>query len=112
MSHGGPNWRTADLVSAGSVAGTHSAGACRHPTASGVAVAVPGASNGSWRYLVASQLELGGVARPWLVYGANVYSASRLQQIVQRWPSQWIDGPLLVSEFAPGGAGADQRPAG
>jgi hypothetical protein len=53
-----------------------------------------------------------GVQRPWLVYGVNVYSLSRLEQIIQQWPRQWIGGPLLISEFAPGGVGPDQRAAG
>jgi glycosyl hydrolase family 2 len=53
-----------------------------------------------------------GVDRPWLVYGANVYTARRLQEIVQNWPAQWLDGPLLISEFAPGGVGPAERPLG
>jgi hypothetical protein len=53
-----------------------------------------------------------GGDRPWLVYGANVYSTPRLQQIVASWPSQWPGRPLLISEFAPGGAGPTQRPIG
>jgi hypothetical protein len=53
-----------------------------------------------------------GVSRPWLVYGANVYTLARLQQVIDGWPSQFMDGPLLISEFAPGGAGPAARPAG
>jgi beta-galactosidase/beta-glucuronidase len=53
-----------------------------------------------------------GVQRPWLIYGANVYSPDRLQQIISQWPSQWLDGPLVISEFAPGGAGRADRPLG
>jgi hypothetical protein len=53
-----------------------------------------------------------GVQRPWLIYGANVYSQARLQQIVSAWPAQWLDGPLVISEFAPGGVGPGQRPIG
>ena len=56
--------------------------------------------------------EATGVQRPWLVYGANVYSSSRLQEIIARWPAQWIGGPLLISEFGPGGAGRADRPVG
>ena len=56
--------------------------------------------------------EATGVARPWLVYGANVYSATRLRQIVDAWPSQWLDAPLVLSEFAPGGVGPAERPIG
>jgi beta-galactosidase/beta-glucuronidase len=53
-----------------------------------------------------------GVDRPWLVYGANVYSTTRLQQIVANWPNQWPGRPLLISEFAPGGVGPTERPLG
>jgi hypothetical protein len=56
--------------------------------------------------------EATGVPRPWLVYGANVYSAARLKQIIDAWPSQWLDGPLVLSEFAPGGVGPAERPIG
>lgn len=52
-----------------------------------------------------------GGARPWLVYGTNVYVAARLQQIVQEWPQPWFDSPLVVSEFAPSGLGPADRPA-
>ncbi len=50
--------------------------------------------------------------RPWLVYGANVYSATRLSQIIAAWPTQWVGGPLVISEFAPGGRGPDARASG
>jgi len=53
-----------------------------------------------------------GVERPWLVYGANVYSQTRLEQIVATWPSQWLGGPLVLSEFAPAGVGPAERPLG
>jgi hypothetical protein len=53
-----------------------------------------------------------GAERPWLVYGANVYSAPRLQEIIAKWPQQWSGRPLLISEFAPGGAGPTERPLG
>lgn len=53
-----------------------------------------------------------GKQRPWLVYGANVYSDTRLEQIVGQWPEQWIGGPLLISEFAPAGQGPDTRALG
>ena len=49
--------------------------------------------------------EATGVQRPWLVYGANVYSSRRLQEIIARWPDQFIGGPLVIAEYAPGGAG-------
>ena len=51
-----------------------------------------------------------GVDRPWLVYGANVYSMTRLQQVISQWPTQWPGRPLLISEFAPGGVGPAERP--
>jgi glycosyl hydrolase family 2 len=51
-----------------------------------------------------------GGSRPWLVYGANVYSAARLQQIVSSWPVQWPGQALLISEFAPGGMSPADRP--
>lgn len=50
-----------------------------------------------------------GVARPWFVYGTNAYTP-RLEQIVDQWPSQGCDCPLLVSEFAPGGVASSGRP--
>ncbi len=56
--------------------------------------------------------ENAGNARPWFVYGANVYSETRLDEIVSRWPTQWIGGPLLVSEFGPAGQGPDARALG
>ncbi len=59
-----------------------------------------------------SSFEATGVQRPWLVYGANVYSPSRLQEVIARWPTQWIGGPLLISEYAPGGTGPADRPVG
>ena len=51
-------------------------------------------------------------ARPWFVYGANVYSDSRLQEIIATWPAQWVGGPLVISEFAPAGRGAGDRAQG
>jgi glycosyl hydrolase family 2 len=63
----------------------------------------------SW---IANAFAQTGVDRPWLVYGANVYSTTRLQDIVATWPGQWPDRPLLISEFAPGGAGPAERPVG
>jgi hypothetical protein len=53
-----------------------------------------------------------GGKRPWLVYGANVYSAARLQQIIAGWPVQWPGQALLISEFAPGGMSPSDRPLG
>ncbi len=53
-----------------------------------------------------------GVSRPWLVYGANVYTLNRLLDVIARWPNQWVGGPLLISEFAPGGVGPSQRGLG
>ena len=51
-----------------------------------------------------------GGDRPWLVYGANIYSSQRLQDVISSWPSQWPGHALLISEFAPGGLGPAQRP--
>ena len=51
-------------------------------------------------------------SRPWFVYGANVYSESRLNQIIASWPSQWLGGPLLISEFAPFSRGPAGRALG
>ena len=53
-----------------------------------------------------------GGSRPWLVYGANVYSAARLQQVISSWPVQWPGQALLISEFAPGGMSPTDRPLG
>jgi hypothetical protein len=53
-----------------------------------------------------------GGSRPWLVYGANVYSAARLQDVIAKWPNQWPGRALLISEFAPGGMGPSNRPIG
>jgi hypothetical protein len=50
--------------------------------------------------------------RPWLVYGANVYSIARLEQIIATWPAPWVGGPLVISEFAPAGRGPDERALG
>jgi hypothetical protein len=61
---------------------------------------------------ISSAFSQTGVDRPWLIYGANVYSTARLQQIVSQWPAQWPGQPLLVSEFAPGGVGPAERPLG
>jgi hypothetical protein len=49
--------------------------------------------------------------RPWLFYGANVYS-SRLPEVLAGWPSQGLDMPLFLSEFSPGGTGPADRPRG
>lgn len=51
-----------------------------------------------------------GGSRPWLVYGANVYSQARLQQIISTWPNQWPGQALLISEYAPGGISPADRP--
>jgi hypothetical protein len=57
-------------------------------------------------------LQATGVQRPWLVYGANVYSQVRLRQVIDAWPSRSRGGPLLISEFARGGVGPSERPLG
>jgi hypothetical protein len=73
-------------------------------------VYLPRLKQASWR--VQMSFEATGVARPWLVSGANVYAQARLQQIDTNWPSQWLDGPLIISEFAPSGVGPAERPIG
>lgn len=50
--------------------------------------------------------------RPWFVYGANVYSRTRLGEIIREWPSQWPGGALLISEFAPAGSAPQNRALG
>lgn len=61
---------------------------------------------------VTHAFEQSGDDRPWLVYGANVYSTQRLDDIISNWPTQWPGRPLLISEFAPGGVGPGGRPVG
>jgi hypothetical protein len=51
-----------------------------------------------------------GGDRPWLVYGANVYSPARLQAIVAQWPALWLGGPLVISEYGPSGYTPADRP--
>jgi hypothetical protein len=51
-----------------------------------------------------------GVRRPWFIYGTNVYT-QRLAEVINRWPTEGLDAPLLVSEFSPGGSGPAERPA-
>ncbi len=51
-----------------------------------------------------------GQRRQWFVYGTNAYTP-RLQEVINRWPSEGLDAPLLVSEFAPGGVAPAERPA-
>jgi hypothetical protein len=50
--------------------------------------------------------------RPWLLYGANIYTAARMNDVIANWPKQWPGRPLLISEFAPGGMGPADRPLG
>jgi hypothetical protein len=50
-----------------------------------------------------------GKPRPWFVYGTNAYT-KRLAEVIQNWPTQGLDAPLLVSEFSPGGVGEADRP--
>jgi hypothetical protein len=63
-------------------------------------------------WIVNGFAQAGGGDRPWLVYGANVYSGARLQDIVSRWPTQWPGRQLLISEYAPGGMSPADRPLG
>jgi hypothetical protein len=50
-------------------------------------------------------------ARPWFVYGINVYTP-RLRSMIETWPTVGFDTPLFISEFAPGGLSPQDRPAG
>ncbi len=52
-----------------------------------------------------------GQPRPWFVYGINAYTP-RLRSMIESWPSVGFDTPLFISEFAPGGLSAQDRPAG
>ncbi len=54
-----------------------------------------------------------GKDRPWLVFGANIYS-DRLAQMLGAWPSRSFNKPLFVTEFGaeenwPGGRAAGYR---
>ncbi|HET6319907.1 MAG TPA: glycoside hydrolase family 2 TIM barrel-domain containing protein [Chloroflexota bacterium] len=61
---------------------------------------------------IRSAFDAAGQTRPWLAYGANVYSTARLRDVVGAWPKQWPGRALLISEFAPGGTGPAERPVG
>ncbi len=61
---------------------------------------------------IKAAFDAGADPRPWLIYGANVYSTSRLKDIVAAWPAQWPGRALIVSEYAPGGVGPAERPIG
>ncbi len=54
-------------------------------------------------------LQRDGKHRSWFVYGTNVYT-QRLAEVIEKWPEQGLDAPLLVSEFSPGGVGPSERP--
>jgi hypothetical protein len=60
---------------------------------------------------IRDELQRDGMTRPWFAYGANVYT-QRLDEILQHWPRQGLDVPLLLAEFAPGGTGPADRPEG
>lgn len=49
--------------------------------------------------------------RPWFVWGVNSYT-DYMAQIVEYWPTQGMDVPLWISEFAPGGLAVPDRPEG
>jgi hypothetical protein len=53
-----------------------------------------------------------GGERPWLVYGANAYTAPQLQHVISAWPTQWPGHALLISEFAPTGHSPSERAIG
>jgi hypothetical protein len=50
-------------------------------------------------------------ARPWLIYGVNGFT-SRLGNVLDNLPGRGIDGPVLVSEFAPWDAERGARSTG
>jgi hypothetical protein len=61
---------------------------------------------------IRAAFDAAGGTRPWLVYGANVYSTSRMREVISAWPAQWPGRPLVISEFAPGGVASAERPIG
>jgi beta-galactosidase/beta-glucuronidase len=66
------------------------------------------AEDGYVSHLVAA-LKANPAPRPWLIYGANVYTP-RIEQIVRDWSPQTLDAPILFSEFAPSGMSPQDRP--
>jgi hypothetical protein len=60
---------------------------------------------------VREAMQADGQARPWFVYGINVYTP-RLRSMIETWPDVGFDTPLFISEFAPGGLSPQDRPAG
>jgi hypothetical protein len=50
-----------------------------------------------------------GVSRPWFLYGFNAYTPD-LADMLERWPSNGLPAPVVVTEFAPGGATRNGRP--
>jgi len=58
---------------------------------------------------LATERKRDGVARQWLIYGANVYTP-RIEQIARDWSAQTLGAPILFSEFAPTGMSAQDRP--
>jgi hypothetical protein len=51
----------------------------------------------SW---LSDALQAAPASRPWFIYGVNAFT-SRLGEILDNLPRLGIDGPVLVSEFAP-----------
>jgi hypothetical protein len=50
-----------------------------------------------------------GLDRPWMVYGANIFTF-RLRDLVAGWPDRGLGVPLVISEYGPTGYAADDRP--
>ena len=56
-------------------------------------------------------LNASGLHRSWFAFGVNVYTP-HLADIIQGWEQYNLDSALIISEFAPGGAGPSDRPQG
>jgi hypothetical protein len=60
---------------------------------------------------IAQALEDSGDPRPWLLYGANIYS-TEMNDILNRWPSYNMGRPLFVTEFGAEGRTPAERALG
>ncbi len=56
-------------------------------------------------------MQAGGVARPWFVYGINIFT-DRIAPVVKNWQRQRWDVPVILSEFGPMAYPAEDRPDG
>jgi hypothetical protein len=50
-----------------------------------------------------------GLDRPWMVYGANIFTF-RVRDLVAGWPDRGLGVPLVISEYGPTGYAAADRP--